>query len=61
MTVKELKKYLESLPDDIPVKFTTYRGVSPDWVDQGPDEMEVMDIGLDTDDKESKYLQIHLG
>lgn len=61
MTVKDLKKYLEGLPDDTPVKFTTYRGVSSDWVDHGPDEMEVLDIGLDVDNKESKYLQIHLG
>ena len=60
MTVKDLKKYLEGLPDDTPVKFTTYRGVSLDYIDHGPDEMEVLDIGLDKDYNESKYLQIHL-
>lgn len=57
MTVKQLKEYLEKLPDDTEIKFTTYKNISVDWVNAGPDELVVSDIGMDVDDN---CLHIHL-
>ena len=57
MTVKQLKEYLEKLPDDTEIKFTTYKTISVDWINTGPDELVVSDIGMDAD---IGYLYIHL-
>lgn len=44
MTVKRLKEILTEYDDDMPITVKTYRGVSVDYVDCGPDDVEIEDI-----------------
>lgn len=44
MTVKRLKEILAEYDDDMPIAVKTYRGVSTEYADGGPDEVEIEDI-----------------
>lgn len=44
MTVKRLKEILAEYDDDMPITIKTYRGVSVEYADCGPDDAEIEDI-----------------
>ena len=46
MTVKRLKEILDEYDDDMPITIKTYRGVSVEYVDCGPDDAEIEDISV---------------
>ena len=46
MTVKRLKDILAEYDDDMPIAIKTYRGLSIEYVNCGPDDAEIEDISV---------------
>jgi len=46
MTVKRLKEILAEYDDNMPIAVKTYRGMSIEYIDYGPNDVEITDISV---------------